>query len=359
MLEARIAPTPKDAVHRDGKATLYRFRRRTAATAPHGGSSGATAQDHGLTGPWSSGRATTHAPVLLVPSMINRWYVLDLREGASVASALSTDAPWDTFVLDWGIPEDEDRFTTWDDVVRRLERTVRRVHRVTGARKVSIVGYCMGATLSAIFTALHPDKVAALVNLAGPVDFAHAGRLGQMVDPRWFDAEAITRAGNLGAMQMQSGFLALNPTGSISKWVGLAEKIHDPKAREAFGALETWASDNIPFPAAAYVTYIKELYQENRLIRGEHWVHGKRVDLSHITCPVLSVVAEKDAICPPPAAIALNRAVSSQVRDVLSVPGGHVGAVVGSRAARELYPKMFDWLKRHGERPVRQPESRL
>lgn len=333
MFEARVAPTPKDTIARDGKGSIYRFR----AAAPAG----------------------THAPVLLVPSMINRWYVLDLREGASLATGLSTGAPWSTYLFDWGIPEDEDRYVTWDDVVARLDRVVRRVLRMTGAPKVSIVGYCMGATLSSIYAALHPEKIQAFVNLAGPIDFSEAGRLGTMVDQRWFDPVAMTAAGNLSAPQMQSGFLALAPTGSISKWVGLADKAHDERARAAFGALETWASDNIPFPAGAYTTYIKDLYQQNLLVKGEHHVLGERVDLSRITCPVMSVVAERDAICPPQAATALNEHTSSRVKEVLSVPGGHVGAVVGSRAAKELYPKMKAFLEKHGALATRTPESRL
>ena len=334
LFEARTAPTPKDTVLRDGKASLYRFR--------------------------GSAAAGSHVPVLLVPSMINRWYVLDLREGASLAAALSHKAPWDTYCLDWGIPEDEDRYFTWDDVVARLDRVVRRVLRLARASKVVVVGYCMGATVSAIHAALNPQRVAAFVNLAGPIDFSEAGRLGTMVDRRWFDPVAMTAAGNLSAHQMQSGFLALAPTGSISKWVGLADKIHDERARTAFSALEAWASDNIPFPAAAYVRYIADLYQDNQLAKGEHHVLGERVDLGAISCPVLSVVAERDAICPPNAATALNRLTSSRVKDVLSVPGGHVGAVVGSRASKELYPKMRAWIEKHGVRPnVAMPESRL
>ncbi|MDF2695608.1 MAG: Polyhydroxyalkanoic acid synthase [Labilithrix sp.] len=334
MFEARIAPTPKDTVLRDGRGSVYRFR--------------------------GSARAGSHVPVLLVPSMINRWYVLDLREGASLATALSAGAPWDTFCFDWGIPEDEDRYLGWDDVVGRLDRVVRRVLRITGAPKLAILGYSIGATLSGIYTALHPERIAALVNLAGPFDFTEAGRLGTMADARWFDPAAMTAAGNFSATQMQSGLMAVSPTHWISKWVDLADEIHDPSARAAFSALEAWGCDGIPFPAAAYVTYIKELYQENRLVRGEHFVHGARVDLSRITCPVLSVVAERDAICPPKAATALNDHTSSRVKDVLSVHGGHVGAVVGSRAATELYPQLKTWLERHGPVPnARVPESRL
>jgi polyhydroxyalkanoate synthase len=205
----------------------------------------------------------------------------------------------------------------------------------------------MGATLSGIHAALHNDTTAALVNLAGPFDFAHAGLLGEMVDPRWFDAATVAAAGNVAPLQMQAGFVALRPTQQLSKMVALLDRGHDPKARAAFGALEEWASDNIPFPAAAYRTYIQDLYQKNLLVQGEHRVRGRRVDLGEIQAPVLTVAAERDTICPLAAARALNDRCGSKVKDLLVTPGGHVGAVVGSKASTTLYPAMADWLRRH------------
>jgi polyhydroxyalkanoate synthase len=317
-----LAPTPKDTLFRDGTASLYRFRRPDDAPAAGGG-----------------------LPLLLVPSMINRWYVLDLRRGASMADAL-VRAGIDTYCLDWGIPEDEDRYLAWDEVIARLSRMVRRVRRETGAPKVGVLGYCMGATLSSIYTALEPDSVAALVNLAGPIDFSKSGFLGEMVDGRYFDAQAIGAAGNMSPQMMQSGFTALRPTAQIAKWVGFLDRAHDPKARESFEALEAWAGDNIPFPGAAYGTYIGDLYQKNALMKGEHYVAGKRADLKNIRCPVLTVVADRDAICPPGAATALNDAVSSTDKEVLTVAGGHVGAVVGGKAPKVLYPALAAWFKK-------------
>jgi polyhydroxyalkanoate synthase subunit PhaC len=283
-------------------------------------------------------------PLLLIPSLINRWYVLDLRPGASFAAAL-VDAGIDTWCLDWGIPEDEDRYLTWEDIQARLGRAVRRVRRFTGADKVGILGYCMGATVSGIWTARHPDQVAAFINLAGPFDFAAGGMLAEMVHPQHFDAGAVADAGNVNPVQMQSGFSALRPTLDLAKWVGFIDRAHDPAARTAFRALETWASDNIPFPGEAYRTYIQELYQANGLVNRTHRVRGKTVDLAAIRCPVLSITAQRDNICPPDAATALNRMVSSRETKVLTVPGGHVGAVIGSRAARELYPATAQWYR--------------
>jgi polyhydroxyalkanoate synthase len=277
--------------------------------------------------------------------------VFDLRKDASLASALSSGAPWETYCFDWGVPEDEDRYVTWDDVVARLDRVVRRVLRMTGMPKLALIGYSLGGTLSGIYAALHPERVAALVNIAGPFDFSEAGHLATMVDKRWFDPVAMTAAGNLPGTHMQSGIFALSPTEWISKWVRLADAFDDPGALDAFAALETWGADIVPFPGAAYVTYIQDLYQANRLVRGDHYVAGERVDLRRITCPVMSVVAEQDVICPAKAASALVEHTSSGVKDVLSVQGGHVGAVVGRRAATDLYPRMRAWLEEHCARP--------
>ena len=316
---AHVAPTPRDVLWRDGCAALYRFRR------PEGV------------------RPAAAMPVLVVPSMINKWYVVDLRAGASLVEALAAGG-LDVYCLDWGTAQDEDRYLAWDDVIARLGRAVRFVERAAGAPQVGLLGYCMGATLAGIYTALEQKHVAALLNLAGPFDFAHGGFLRTMVDPKWFDVHAISEAGNVAPMQMQSGFVALRPTSQLAKWVSYLDRGHEAKARDAFDALEQWAGDNIPFPAAAYATYIEELYQKNLLVRGEHHVGGRRVDLASIRCPVLTVAAERDTICPLPAARALNEACGSADKELVVVPGGHVGAVVGSKAPKVLYPAMREWL---------------
>ena len=316
----QIAPTPRDVLWRDGSASLYRFRRPTNVK-PAGA-----------------------YPVLVVPSMINKWYVVDLRAGASLVEALVAGG-LDVYCLDWGGAQDEDRYLSWDDVLARLGRAVRFTERYAGVGRVGLLGYCMGATLAGIYAALEPDHVAALINLAGPFDFAHGGLLRTMVDPKWFDATAIAEAGNVGPNQMQSGFVALRPTAQIAKWMGFLDRMHEPASRDSFDALEAWAGDNIPFPASAYETYIEELYQKNSLIKGEHHVRGKRVDLANIRCPVLTVAAERDTICPLPAARALHEMCGSADKEIVVVPGGHVGAVVGSRAPKVLYPAMRDWLR--------------
>lgn len=313
-----LAQTPRDEIALDGGAKLYHFR----GTTP---------------------RDAKRKPFLLIPSLINRWYVLDLRPGASVVEAL-VSAGFDVWCLDWGTPEAEDRYLDWEAVLKRLGRAVRRVKRETGADQIGVLGYCMGGTLTTIYVSQHANEIAALVTLAAPIDFQHGGQLRCMVDPTCFDPDAVANAGNVAPMQMQAGFVALRPTTDLGKMMALPDVLVDKKARDGFLALDTWASDNIPFPAEAYRRYIKEMYQANQLIDGTHRVSGQPASLSSITCPTLVITASRDAICPPPAATALLDHISSSDKEVLEVPGGHVGAVVGGRAAKDMYPALARWL---------------
>jgi polyhydroxyalkanoate synthase len=317
-----IAQSPRDVVPLEGGARLLHFTpvRPAAAAAP-----------------------AAAAPILLVPSLINRWYVLDLRPGASLVEAL-VGAGLDVWLLDWGVPEAEDRYLDWDAVLQRLGRAARRVLRETGRPRLALLGYCMGGTLTAIHAAQHPESLAALVTLAAPIDFAKGGMLRRMVDASWFDADAIADAGNVAPSQMQAGFGALRPTLEAAKLASLPDLALDPKARAAFLALEAWASDNVPFPGEAYRRYIGELYQGNQLVAGTHRANGAPVSLGAIRCPVLAITATRDTICPPAAAEALLGLVGSSDAAAIEVPGGHVGAVVGSRASRETYPALIRWL---------------
>ena len=343
-VQVQLMPTPRDVIAREGTARLYRFV----------GASRASASAPARTSSPSGDAGARPLPVLLVPSLINRWYVLDLRPGASLVEAL-VGAGHDVFCLDWGVPEDEDRHRDWEDVLGRLRRMVRRTMRAAGVERIGLLGYCMGGTLAAIYSALHPDEIAALVNLAGPIDFGKGGMLRRMVDRAWFDADVIADAGNVSPEQMQAGFVALRPTLELGKWASMPDLAGDRAAQVSFRALDIWSSDNVPFPAAAYRTYIGELYQDNRLVAGTHRALGRAVDLGAIRSPVMAIVADRDQICPPDAATALCERAGTTDTTVLRVPGGHVGAVVGSRAARELYPAVARWF--HERLRARAPRS--
>lgn len=347
---ASIAPTRRSVIVRDGSARLLRFHGEPGIV---GGAPNANANEG------RNGRRPPVSAVLLMPSMINRWYVLDLCTGSSMVAALVA-AGLDVYAVDWGAPRDEDRHLSWSEAIDRAVRFARIVARRSPTRRVSLLGYCMGATVAAIAATQLRERLNSFVNLAGPIDFSHAGVLGKLVDPAFFDPLAIASAGNVTADQMQAGFVALDPLSVSRRWTTAATKIQQTRASGGSSqrgqaaqsldpgftrwvALDYWAADNVGFPAAAWATYIQALYQRNELANAAHFYRGSVVDLRAVTCPVLTITAQRDSICPPAAATALSGLVGSDdVREV-ETPGGHVGAVVGRRAAERLYPELAEF----------------
>lgn len=287
------------------------------------------------------------ASVLLIPSMLQRATVLDLAPGASLVDSLS-GAGLDVFALDWGPPHALDRHFGLDDAIDRIRRARRAVRRLTGDG-VSVVGYSQGGTLAAISTAVHPEGVAALVNVAGPIDFTEAGPLSRFVDARWCDADAIADAGQATTLGFRALVAAMAPAQARRPYA-LAATEPDPEARGIWRALVRWADDPVTVPAEVLRVWVKELYQGDALVRGALRIGGVPVRLDRIEAPVLIISPERDDVCPFPAAAALARHVASARADTLRVPGGHVSGVVGPGARERLHLPLARWLKAHASR---------
>jgi polyhydroxyalkanoate synthase len=278
-------------------------------------------------------------PVLLVPSLINRWYVLDLGPERSFIEWLVAQGH-EVYCIDWGTPGDEDRYLTWDDIGGRyLGRAVRLCARETG--EVHVLGYCLGGTLATAYVAACPEHVASLTALAAPVDFAHAGIMSTWTRTTTFDVRSILAAfGNIPWPLMQASFRMLRPTLHAAKLVALLDRAWDDEFLDGFLATEQWGNDNVSFPGACYARYISELYRENRLAGGTFTVLGKPARLGAITCPTLAVAFADDHIVPVASAQPLIDQVSARDKKLHVDRGGHVGAVVSKKASTRLWPTM-------------------
>jgi len=299
-------------------------------------------------------------PVLLVPSLINRHYVLDLLPGKSFAEYLVSRG-YDVYCIDWGTPEDEDRFVTFDDVAGTyLGRAVRRACKIAGAEKVHLLGYCLGGTLTTIHAAVHHEHIASMCALAAPVRFGGPGVDGLL--EAWtrtptFDVRALVDgAGNVPWQLMQSAFHMLRPTLNLSKAVHMIDRAWDDEFLDGFFALETWGNDNVSFPGECYVRYIEELYRGDALAKGSFTLGGQPARLENLTCPLLVVSFEHDNIVPKAAATALLELAGSKDKQHLHLPGGHVGAVVSRAASKRLWPVIDQFYAGVEEKMV--PKSR-
>ncbi len=316
---APVGQTPADVIWTENKWKLLRYRPRPEGLA-------------------------FETPILLVPSLINRHYVLDLMKGKSFAEWMVAQGH-DVYIIDWGTPGPEDRYLTFDEICDGyIGRAVRKVARRSPRQKTHVLGYCMGGTMTSIYTARRPEHVASLLALAAPIDFDHGGILTTWTRVSSFDLDSLIEAtGNVPWPLMQSAFHMLRPTMNLSKATYMIDRAWDDQFLDGFFAIETWGNDNVSFPGTCYKRYINELYRDNLLIKDQFSLSGEAVKLENITCPTLAICFLHDHIVPLPSAEILIDRVSSEDKQCLRLNGGHVGAVVSSKASQGLWPTISTW----------------
>jgi polyhydroxyalkanoate synthase len=330
VLSARDAPvgmTPRQLVWRKNKACLYRYERSTPPLFD--------------------------TPVFLVLPLINRAYILDLRPGNSFVQHL-LEQGFDVFLLDWGIPGDEDRQLDLSTLLTRyLPRATRKASELAGNVPLTMLGYCIGGTLAACYTALYPHEpveVRNLVLFTAPIDFTDAGTFGLLTRKGVFPIETLTSVLPIVPGQMPDmGSKLLGPlTTTIGPYMRLWDRLADKDFDVAgWQAMYRWVNEGVPFASAAYRQWITEFYQDNKLVRGLLEIDGRRVDLKQIECPVLNVAASADQIAPRPTTRAILGLVRTKDTQEILLKGGHVGIVVGRTAKTDLWPKVTDWLVEH------------
>jgi polyhydroxyalkanoate synthase len=206
----------------------------------------------------------------------------------------------------------------------------------------------MGGTLATLFTALRPELVTSLTLLAAPLDFGtRASLLNVWTDRRFFDVDAFIAAhGNCPAWFLQGCFLQMKPVQNfVEKNLALYEQLEDPSFVTNYLAMERWINDNVPVAGETFRQFVKELYQENRLVRGSLLLGDVRVELARVTCPVLLLTATADHLVPPASTEGIRAHLGSQDVTALSVAAGHVGLVVSGKAHRTLWPQATAWLE--------------
>jgi polyhydroxyalkanoate synthase subunit PhaC len=159
----------------------------------------------------AAGAPTFKTPLIFVFALVNRPYILDLKRGRSVVEHF-VNRGFDTYLIDWGAPTRADRHLTLHDHVNGyIGNVVDFVCERTGAPDVSLLGYCMGGTMSAMFTALHQERVRNLILLAAGIDFStRDGLLNVWSRPEVFDVDKFVDAfGNCPASFLQASFILL------------------------------------------------------------------------------------------------------------------------------------------------------
>jgi polyhydroxyalkanoate synthase len=296
------------------------------------------------------GPARHRTPLLFVYALVNRPYILDLKTGRSVVAHF-VDSGFDTYLVDWGVPTYADRHLTLDDYINGyLENVIDYISERTGSTQVSVLGYCMGGTMSAMYTALHQQRIKNLLLLAAGIDFAtRDGLLNLWTRSESFDVDKFIEAfSNCPAEFLQMSFLLLNPVQNlIEKPVNFFQNADNEKFIDDFLTTEMWLNDNIPVAGEVFREFVKYLYQQNLLVQNRMPVGKHIVNLQKITCPILNIMARNDDLVPCAQSTTFNDLVSSRERKSIIFPAGHIGLAIGSKAQKEVWPQVCDWLAKH------------
>jgi polyhydroxyalkanoate synthase len=327
--DVAIATTPKDLVWRRDKVSLYHYR----PLAPQ----------------------TIRTPVLIAYGLIGRWTMADLQDDRSLVRNL-LNLGVDLYVVDWGNPTRADRWLTLDDYIDGyLGDCVDTISARAGLDRVNLLGICEGGVFTTCYAALHPDRVRTLTLTITPIDF-HADSIEQRAGHGFLNVwtrslapedidQLIEAHGNLPGELMGAVFNQMSPMRSLLKYnIDMLDIVDDEKKLMNFLRMEKWIADRPDHPGEAAKQWLKDLYQQNKLVRNELEIGGQRVDLGHLTMPVLNVYAKDDHIIPPATSRALAGKVGTADYTELALPGGHVGVFVGGKAQGLFAPGVATWL---------------
>lgn len=285
----------------------------------------------------------TGRPVVLVPSMVNRGYVLDLYPGHSLTGFLR-DSGFRVLLLDWGEPvagEGGDGPLTMDQVVmERLVPLLRAAAEAYGP--LSLFGYCMGGLL-ALAAAVHlPPTVAAKLAVAAmPWDFSVTPSSGHMAMARpvmepWLQAQGI-----VPAEVMQQYFWLLDPWSPVRRLSAYGAETHEEKHR-FMTAMEDWLADGLALDGPVAREILIDWYADNRTLKGAWVVGGKTVTPQALDIPLLAAVTQRDTLVP--SMCSLPFVGQSKGAQVVMADTGHVGLVCGRRAKDQLFEPLGRWL---------------
>ena len=221
--QADTGQTPKETVWTKNKAKLYHYAPNAQKKHP--------------------------VPILMVYALINRPYILDLMPGNSFIEYLVGEG-FDVYMLDWGVPGDEDKDLTFENyVLDYLPRAVKKVLRHSHSDELTILGYCMGGTMSAMYASLFPEHLKNLILMAAPVEFP--GRDGplqpvyerEVHEPR----SARRRVRQHPGRPYRHGQQDAKARDQLRRHLrNMWERIFEEKPMETWLAMNKWVNDGPP-----------------------------------------------------------------------------------------------------------------
>ncbi|WP_408595917.1 alpha/beta fold hydrolase [Pseudomonas sp. PLMAX] len=311
-----VGLSPKTLLHRRGTLCLYHYH--------------ATSDE------------IYRVPLLFVMATTSKAAIFDLTKGQSLIEFLLARG-YDVYVMDWHAPSQEESHLKLEHyVLDFIPDCIRRVQQDSGVEDITLIGYCMGGVLSALYAALHPGgPLKNLVCFTTPIDWTKM----PLAKQRHFKAERLIDATGLVPPQAIIKAIELHrPAGKIAGQARLLDNLWNEDYVKGYRMMARFNDETLPLPGDYFRQIHQELGQRNSLYEGGLRISGQAVDLKKIEVSLLHVIAQYDSLVPPDCAQPLVARAGSRDKEELMLPGGHVSLVAGPAAVKRMWPKLDQWL---------------
>ncbi len=287
-------------------------------------------------------------PLIIVYALINKSYILDLQPNKSWIKNI-LDQGINVYLVDWKSPGKFDKFTTLDDYVNLfIYDCVEIVKSIENIDKVSLMGYCMGATMSLIYTSLYQKNVKNLITVAPVVDTEKDKTVIKNMAQNMDVDKILSHYENFPYELLYSLYASLKPfKQGVNKYLSLFDNLKDESFVQNFLRVEKWLYDTPPIAGETFRQWIKDIYQKNLFSKNKLVVGENRINLANIKVPLLNVVADQDHLVSPECSVSLNNLVSSTDKNLMRFSTGHVGLIASGYSQNVVLPKLGNWIKIH------------
>lgn len=278
-------------------------------------------------------------PLLLIPAWINKYYIFDLTGERSFIHWL-TEKGYTVFVVSWVNPDAKLGRKSFEDYLQEGPLTALDViENITGSSKTSIIGYCLGGTLTSIALSYlksigESSRVASVTYLTTLIDFEQPGELAVFIDDTQLEAleNRMSERGYLDASEMATTFNMLRANDLI--WSFVVNNYLLGKQPFPFDLLY-WNSDSTRMPAKMHAYYLRNMYQKNLLIRPNGLkLLDTPINLSKIQTPSYVLATKEDHIAPWMSAYIATQTYDGEVVFTLA-DSGHIAGVVNPPAKKK------------------------
>lgn len=272
---------------------------------------------------------TYSIPLFLVYSIVNQPFMLDFAPGSSLIESYTNEG-YDVYLIDFGVPGYEDKdFTMTDYITRYIQKGVQKALKHAQTKTITLIGYCLGGTLAAMYAAIAEEPIKNLILTVAPFDFSSFP-----IFDKWLKAlkneqleveDLIDTIGLIPASLVEAGVRLIAAPVYFSPYLSLLNRAHDKDYVERWQRFNNWTKSHIPFPGAALKQMLNEMVIKNGLMTGEIDVDGKLADLHNIKSNLLVISSKYDRLVPVELIRPIMDVVSSEDKTFIQLEGGHAG----------------------------------